>query len=198
VNEFGNYLQQRWEEGCHNASRLYQEIRQKGYAGKRSMVARFVAAWRSTGKTTSPRSSVRITPQHAAILVTRPSEKMTVEQQQLFDRILAQCPDVLALRQISLAFRKALTADNSAQIRRWIEGAKRSEFGAVVRFAYGLQKDISAVTAAVDSPWSNGQVEGQVNRLKAIKRQMYGRAGFDLLRARVLPYSPAASTGPAP
>ena len=198
VTEFGDYLHQRWTEGCHNASRLYQEIHQQGYAGKRSMVARFVAAWRSTGKAASPNASVRITPKHAAILVTRPSEKMTDEQQQLFDRILAQCPDVLALRQISLAFRTALTADNSAQIRRWIEGSKRSEFGAVVRFAYGLQKDIAAVAAAVDSPWSNGQVEGQVNRLKAIKRQMYGRAGFDLLRARVLPYSPAASSGPAP
>ena len=78
--------------------------------------------------------------------------------------------------------------------------AKRTAFGQVVRFAYGLQKDISAVTAAVDADWSNGQVEGQVNRLKAIKRQMYGRAGFELLRARVLPYSPAgiAVSGPAP
>ena len=74
------------------------------------MVARFVAAWRSTGKAASSRASVRITPRHAAILVTRPIEKMTNEQQQLFDRILAQCPDVLALRQISLAFRAALTA----------------------------------------------------------------------------------------
>jgi len=83
-------------------------------------------------------------------------------------------------------------------MRRWIEGAKRCEFGSVVRFAYGLQKDISAVNAAVDTSWSNGQVEGQVNRLKTLKRQMYGRAGFELLRARVLPYSPAVSAGPAP
>jgi transposase len=58
--------------------------------------------------------------------------------------------------------------------------------GQLVRFGYGLQKDISAVTAAVETTWSSGQVEGQVNRLKAIKRQMYGRAGFALLRARVL------------
>jgi hypothetical protein len=50
---------------------------------------------------------------------------------------------------------------------------------------YGLQKDIAAVTAAVETDWSNGQVEGQVNRLQAIKRQMYGRAGFNLLRARI-------------
>jgi transposase len=69
----------------------------------------------------------------------------------------------------------------------------------VVRFAYGLQKDISAVSAAVDTSWSTGQVEGQINRLKTIKGQMYGRAGFELLRARVLPHLPATiPLGPAP
>jgi hypothetical protein len=73
--------------------------------------------------------------------------------------------------------------------------SKYCEFGAVVRFAYGLQKDISAVGAAVDTSWSAGPVEGQVNRLKTLKRQMYGRAGFELLRARVLPYEPMASAG---
>ena len=73
-------------------------------------------------------------------------------------------------------------------MQQWIDRTKRCEFGSLVRFAYGLQKDISAVTAAVDTPWSTGQVEGQINRLKMIKRQMYGRAGFELLRARVLPF----------
>lgn len=62
----------------------------------------------------------------------------------------------------------------------------------------GLQKDISAVAAAIDTSWSTGQVEGQINRLKMIKGQMYGRASFELLRARVLPYSPLAVAGPAP
>ena len=198
VNEFADYLQQRWNEGCHNASRLYQEIRQKGYQGKRAMVARFVAGWRKTGKAASPKAPERISPKHAAILVTRPADQMNDEQQQLFDRILTQCPEVFDLRQLALGFRAALTADESTQLRQWIEGAKRSEFGAVVRFAYGLQKDISAVAAAVDTSWSTGQVEGQINRLKTIKRQMYGRAGFELLRARVLPYSPVAPAGPAP
>jgi transposase len=198
VTEFADYLQQRWNEGCHNASRLYQEIRQKGYQGKRSMVARFVAGWRKTGKAASPKAPERVSPKHAAILVTRPEDQMTDDQQQLFDRITIQCPEVINLRQIALGFRAALTADESTRLRRWIEGAKHSEFGAVVRFAYGLQKDISAVAAAVDTSWSTGQVEGQINRLKAIKRQMYGRAGFELLRARVLPYSPAATAGPAP
>jgi transposase len=68
----------------------------------------------------------------------------------------------------------------------------------VVRFAYGLQKDIFALAAAVTTSSSSGQVEGQINRLKMTKRQMYGRAGFELLRARVLPYLPASTAGPAP
>ncbi|MEP6540050.1 MAG: ISL3 family transposase [Bryobacteraceae bacterium] len=199
VSEFADYLQQRWNEGCHNASMLYQEIRGKGYAGKRAMVARFVSSWRPTGKPTSPKAPERVAPRHAAILVTRPADKLSDEQRQLLDRIVAQCPEVIALRKLALDFRDALKAEKSTQLCEWIENAKRTAFGQVVRFAYGLQKDISAVAAAVDTPWSNGQVEGQVNRLKAIKRQMYGRAGFQLLRARVLPYSPApAYSGPAP
>jgi transposase len=198
VNEFGDYLQQRWNEGCHNATRLYHEIREKGYPGKRAMVARFVAGWRKTGKAARPNAPERISPKHAAIIVTRAPDQMTDEQKRLLDRLTNQCPEVDDLRRIALSFRAALQADKSTQLRQWIEGAKCCEFGHVVRFAYGLQKDISAVTAAVETSWSTGQVEGQINRLKMIKRQMYGRAGFELLRARVLPYSPAASAGPAP
>jgi transposase len=198
VSEFADHLQARWQEGCHNASRLYQEIRQQGYPGKRSMVARFVADWRKRGKATSTKAAQRISPRHAALLVTRPADQIKDEQQQLLDRLAVQCPAIIELRKLSLGFRAALVTDDSNQLRGWINRAKYSEFGPVVRFAYGLQKDISAVAAAIDTSWSTGQVEGQINRLKMIKRQMYGRAGFELLRARVLPYSPAATAGPAP
>lgn len=196
VSQYADYLQQRWNEGCHNASRLYHEIRQQGYSGKRAMVARFVSGWRKTGKATSPNAPQRIAPKYAAILVTRPADQMSAEQRQLFDRITVQCPEVLPLRKLALTFRDALKADESTQLRQWIQRAKHCAFGPVVRFAYGLNKDLSAVAAAVDTPWSTGQVEGQINRLKTIKRQMYGRAGFELLRARVLPYSPECAHGP--
>jgi transposase len=63
-----------------------------------------------------------------------------------------------------------------------------------VRFAFGLQKDMHAVNAAVETPWSNGQVEGQINRLKTLKRRMYGRVGLPLLQARMLPYRPINGT----
>jgi len=198
VSKFADYLQQRWNEGCHNASRLYREIRQQGYLGKGVMVARFVAAWRKTGKATSPKTPKRISPRHVALLVTRPADQLKDEQQQLLDRIARHCPTIIELRKLSLGFRAALVADDSNQLRGWIDEVRHSEFGSVVRFAHGLHKDLSAVAAAVDTLWSSGQVEGQINRLKTIKRQMYGRAGFELLRARVLPYSPAAIAGPAP
>jgi transposase len=198
VNAFAGYLEQRWNEGCHNATTLYHEIRDRGYKGKRSMVARFVASWRRTGKPTMPKAPEKISPKHAAILVTRSADQITEEQQRLLDRISAQCPDITELRQMALAFRAALTAGESGKLRRWIEGTKRCGFGPLVRFAYGLKKDLAAVCAAVETSWSTGQVEGQINRLKMIKRQMYGRAGFHLLRARVLPYAPAISAGPAP
>ena len=200
VKGFADYLKQRWNEGCHNATRLFQEIRQKGYSGKRSMVARFVSSWRKTGKPTSPQLPQHIAPKHAAILATSGPDQMSEQQQTLFDRIVAQCPDAMLLRNLSLDFRQALTSSEAWRMEAWIEVAKQCQYGPLVRLAYGLHKDMSAVRAAVESPWSTGQVEGQINRLKMIKRQMYGRAGFDLLRARVLPYTPviALAVGPAP
>jgi transposase len=189
---------QRWNEGCHNATLLYQEIRDKGYRGKQSMVARFVASWRKTGRTTRPNAPERISPKYAAILVTRGADQMTDEQRLLFDRIATQCPEVVELRPIALALRTALTAGDSSKLRQWIEGARRCEFGAVVRFALRSEEDLSPVAVAVETSWSIGQVEGQMNRLKMIKRQMYGRAGFELLRARVLPHSSAIAAGASP
>jgi transposase len=198
VNHFAEYLQQRWDEGCHNAAQLYREIRENGYLGKRAMVARLVATWRKGGKISRPNAPERISPKHTATLVTRAVDQMTEVQQRLFDRSSAQCPDVIELRQMALVFHTALTGGDAAKLRLWIEGARRCEYGPVVRFAYGLRKDLLAVSAAVETSWSTGQAEGQINRLKMIKRRMYGRAGSRLLRARVLPHMPAICVGPAP
>jgi len=159
------------------------------------MVARLVATSRKGGKSSRANAPERISPKHAATLVTRAVDQMTEVQQRPFDRISAQCPDVIELRQMALAFRAALTGGDAAKLRLWIEGARRCEYGPVVRFAYGLRKDLLAVSAAVEASWRISQVEGQINRLKMIKRQMYGRAGFRLLRARVLPYMPAICVG---
>jgi hypothetical protein len=79
------------------------------------------------------------------------------KQQQLVDRITNECPDVVPLRRISLAFREALTSQEGEKMQQQTDGTKRCEFGSLVRFAYGLQKDMSAFTAAVDMFWAQGK-----------------------------------------
>jgi transposase len=194
VREFAEHLQRRWEGGCHDATTLFHEIRQLGYRGGRSMVAQFVAGWRKSGKTGDPGCPQRIAPRQAAILAGRPADRLSASQQFVLERLALECPDSVRIRRMCLDFREALFSGESNQLRQWIERVKRSEIGALVRFAWGLTKDLRAVSAAVDTTWSSGQVEGQINRLKMLKRQMYGRAGFTLLRARVLPYSPMQPT----
>jgi transposase len=154
------------------------------------MMAQFVSVWRKRGHSSRPARPRRIAPKQAAILTTKSPDQLTDEQRSLFDRLSASCRDLPWMRTLALDFRDALASKDRQQMLWWIQNAKRCGIGSLVRFAFGLQKDLSAVLAAVETPSSNGQVEGQINRLKTIKRQMYGGAGFDLLRAGVLPYVP--------
>jgi transposase len=132
---------------------------------------------------------MRISPKEAAMLVCKRPEQRSTSQQELFERLTNAHPTLSWMHALTLDFRQALQSKNSERMRDWICAATQSGVGPVVRFAHGLRRDRAAVMAAVELPWSSGQVEGQINRLKAIKRQMYGRAGFILLRARVLPHT---------
>jgi transposase len=190
VGEFDDYLRQRWNEGCHNSALLFREIRERGYKGSRQMVSSHTSPWRiSPWPGLSHRKKLnRIAPKHAAILACRPTERLSEQQRTLFEQVAVNCPSIRSMRFLALDFREAITNNDRDGMLHWIRTAAQSGFGPLVRFAYGLRKDVNAVIAAVETSWSNGQTEGQINRLKAIKRQMYGRAGFHLLRARVLPY----------
>jgi transposase len=154
------------------------------------MVAQFVSVWRIRGSLSRSDRPQRFAPKQVAILATKSPERLTDEQRLLLDRLPTTCPELPSMRALALEFREALNSKESRQMLWWIQNAKQCGIGSMVRFALGLQKDLAAVLAAVETPWSNGQVEGQVNRLKTLKRQMYGRAGFSLLRGRVLPYAP--------
>jgi transposase len=190
VHRFEAYLQQRWAEGCHNATRLFEELRRQGYQGSRGTVAQHVAKWRNSPEAVPTVRKQQITPKQAAIWITKPPGQLATEQQALLDQLAAQCPDLVKLRQFSTEFREALQSGQGQALRAWMTRAENSGIDSLARFAAGLKKDLDAVLAAVETCWSNGQVEGQINRLKTLKRQMYGRAGFTLLRARVLPYIP--------
>jgi transposase len=77
---------------------------------------------------------------------------------------------------------------SAKQLGAWIKAASTSGFHFLAQFANTLRRDLKAVELSITTPWSNGPIEGHINRLKAIKRQMYGRAGFELLKARVRPW----------
>jgi transposase len=191
VEEHGEYLQQRWSEGCHNATTLFREIRARGYKGGRSMVARYVSGWRKKAKPERRKAPKRIAPRHAAILACRPAERLTDQQLLLYNQLVARCPTLRLMRVLAEEFRQALFDNHASRMHDWIRTAMQSGIGPLIRFGYGLRKDLDAVNAAIETDWSSGQVEGQINRLKTIKRQMYGRAGFNLLRSRVLAFAPA-------
>ncbi|WSW10895.1 transposase [Streptomyces sp. NBC_01005] len=101
--------------------------------------------------------------------------------------VLANCPEMAALAEHVRFFAHMLTHLQGDQLPTWIEAATATtELPSLRRFAQHLERDLDAVTAGLTQPWNSGVVEGHVNRIKMLKRQMFGRAGFALLRKRVL------------
>jgi len=121
----------------------------------------------------------------ASWMLLRP-EGLTDEEKQTAELLCRLSPEVRRAQQLALSFVEVIKERRADELRGWLIEAQRSEVVEFVSFANGLTADLQAVRAALEYEWSNGQVEGQVHRLKLLKRQMYGRAKLDLLRARVL------------
>jgi transposase len=192
VSPYAPYLQQRWEEGCHNARMLYEELRAQGYAGCAERVRQFVVHWRADpgrpGPTPRhrPPSTPALSPRQATWLLLRPAEQVADEQRASLQALLAVCPEVGQVQALAQTFQHLLEQHDLAGLDPWLGAVDQSGIPELTGFAMGLRRDRSAVNAAFNSAWSQGQVEGQVNRIKTTKRSMYGRAKFDLLRQRIL------------
>jgi hypothetical protein len=119
----------------------------------------------------------------SAVLLSKFRTDLTHAQAEIVDAFKQQCPDFAVMRKLVLNFRSLLRVGKLAALRRWMKRAQKTGIHALTRFVRTLQQDLRAVEAAVTEPWSNGPVEGHINRLKTLKRQMYGRAGVKLLRA---------------
>ncbi|WP_267009153.1 transposase [Streptomyces sp. NBC_00154] len=100
--------------------------------------------------------------------------------------VLTHCPELDALAGHVRFFGQMITQLQGERLPEWIEAVRADDLPSLHTFTNGLARDLAAVTAGLTLPWSSGVVEGHVNRIKMIKRQMYGRAGFKLLRKRVL------------
>jgi hypothetical protein len=112
---------------------------------------------------------------------------MTARQVANVDALKAASAEFTAMRHLAMRFRGLLRGGTPERLDAWLIDARASGIYAMQRFARTIRQDLEAVRNAVLEPWSNGQTEGQINKLKTLKRAMYGRAGVDLLRARMLP-----------
>jgi len=128
-----------------------------------------------------------------AALLTKVPPTLSAAQRRHLEAFLRFCPRAPQLRKLVLQFRALLRWRKADHLAVWMEKAIASGFSSVAQFAKTLRRDLEAVELAIETPWSNGPLEGHINRLKVIKRQMYGRAGFELLRARVLPWDVSRS-----
>jgi transposase len=196
LEKYAPYLHQRFAAGCDNATQLWREIVAQGYNGKVRMVRRYL--WRLRDRTKALGTKQQLEIQSTADNFKSPSIRraawwlikevgeLTAEQRQFVDQLIGLSPDIEKIRDLAASFRRMTARREAEQFEKWLAKARQSAVTEFRNFAEGLKKDQCAVQEALCSPWSNGQVEGQINRLKMLKRQMYGRANLDLLRARVL------------
>ncbi|MGW2017663.1 ISL3 family transposase [Streptomyces sp. NPDC001927] len=185
LDDYKPYLDQRWQEGCTNAWKLWEEIKEqgypRGYAGVRDYVSRNLR-----GK---PQPIGRRLPSARAVtrwILTHPDALPEGDRIQL-KAVLANCRELTALVDHVRSFAHMVPELQGDRLPEWIASARTTtNLPSLSRFAQHLERDLDAVIAGLTLPWSSGVVEGHVNRIKMLKRQMYGRAGFDLLRKRVL------------
>jgi transposase len=183
------HVERRWTEGCRNAAALWRGLREeRGFRGGYDVVRRWAIRHRALqeagGLPTRRLPSWRVpSARRAARLLTTELASMSGADQRFVRTLTALSPDIRLAADLANDFARLVRERDADALDPWLNRARAAALGG---FAAGLSQDIDAVRAALSLPWSNGPAEGQVNRLKTIKRSMYGRAKFDLLRSRVL------------
>jgi transposase len=199
---FEGFLSQSWKEGIRTGSALFRMIQERGYEGSQSHLQRLLAGWRRAEQQASdpkveheilkpvrdPETGHAISPVIAAALCIKPRGKLTADQARKVDALKTGSPAFATMRSLAMRFNGILRGRVADPLPAWIDDAIETDLAPIVRFARTLNRDLDAVKNAIEMPWSNGQAEGQINRLKTLKRAMYGRAGPELLRARMLPF----------
>lgn len=192
LDPYRDYLLRRWDEGCHTATRLWREIRGMGYPSSYANVVRFLAPLRlPDGQCPSiyrerGTSDLTPTPRQVAMLFLQRPERRSAEQQTLLDCLCGADAAIAAAHTLTRDFATIARERQGERLDAWIADAVAADTADLRRFALGLLPDKEAIRAGLSEEWSNGQTEGQINRLKTLQRQMYGRAKFDLLRQRLL------------
>lgn len=190
-------LRERWNAGEQNGQQLLRAIQERGYRGSQATLYGLLGRWRIGPRHSGPSAPqqtpapslpppLRIAPREVSWLLLPPTEDLNPLETAYVSDLLRRDAVVATTQDAVLTFFALLHDRRGDQLDAWLEQADASGVRELAAFAEGIRRDERAIRAAFDLPWSQGQTEGQVNRLKLLKRQMYGRAKLDLLRRRVL------------
>lgn len=202
IDPYERYVQQWWQEGNRKGSQLYRALRAKGYKGSPKAMYNYLATLRTPepySLTSAPsksrsRKNVPSSPaplenfsaQRATWLFVRHPDDLNETQKRELALIRKASPNAEAAYDLARAFMQMMREHAGQQLETWLSSVEESTLPELKSFAKGIRQDKAAVLAGLTLPWSNGPLEGHINRLKLIKRSMYGRAKLRLLRQRVL------------
>jgi transposase len=199
LTPYKEYILKRWNAGCREALQLFRAIRRHGYTGSYPTVARYVQRLRQAqglrprvqcpGPTLPLVVEVRqqpLTTRRATRVVLKHPIRWTDEDAQLMAHLKGQHDELAVAIVLAQDFAEIVRERQPDRFDSWLARAMASTVAPLRRFATGLRTEYEAVKAGLMLPWSNGPVEGQINRLKMLKRSMFGRAKLDLLSQRFL------------
>ena len=202
LDPYTPYLEERWSVGETNGRQLWREIQAQGFSGSLALVARWARRQqmlappppapvarrigRPPVQRAAPRRAAPLPARQVVWWLLRAPDMLKPSIPALLEQMEQATPAFERLERLAHQFTEMVRERQPEQLDLWLEQASTSEFPELVSFATGIKRDYAAVKSALHSPYSTGPVEGNINRLKFIKRSMYGRANFDLLRQRVL------------
>jgi transposase len=186
LDRFEDYILTRLSQGCINAVQIHREITDMGFEGGQTNVRAYVAHLRKSTPASRKKRAQAISPRSLRWLLACERKELDQEEQTQLDQLLTVSQEVRTVHTLLHAFLDLVRERKPEQLRPWMEQATNSGIRELKSFAAGIERDYDPVKAALRLPWSQGVTEGKVNKLKTYKRMMYGRAGFRLLRQRLL------------
>lgn len=198
---FEEFRSQSWKDGIRTGSALFQTIKDRGYQGSLVHLQRLLAGWRRAEKPATsnhdslsfrpvrePDTGHAFSPVTAAALCLKPRGKMSPYQIRKVEPLKEGSSAFATMQALTTRFNIILRGRQADPLQAWIDDTIDADLPPIIRFARTLHTDIEAVRNAIEMPWRDGQTEGQINRLKTLKRATYVRAGAELPRARTLPF----------
>lgn len=176
-------LDELWNSGCRNGAELWRRLKAKGFRGALRVVSEWATRRRRADRASDQQLQKVPPARKIARMMTTARDHLSKADTIVIAAIEAGAPMLVKARDLIDRFHGMIRKKTEADLAPWIADA---EIGLLASFASGIRRDHAAVRAAIAEPWSNGQTEGQITKLKLVKRQMYGRGKLDLLQARLI------------